>query len=117
MTTAEDAYRFGQLFEAELLIELMLRFWNHPLDDDAEFRNALIEAAVDVLNALIRGERLMDGVQPLQMKFVATVCDAEWTTLQGSSLEAAELRQRQNWLNIIRKSVPSCFCAHDALDG
>jgi hypothetical protein len=33
------------MFEAELLLKLMLRFWRHPLADDRDFWDDLIESA------------------------------------------------------------------------
>ena len=112
MTTAGESYRFSETFEAELLVELMLRFRKHPLDDHAEFRNALIESANTVLQASVAGERLLDDVPPSQMNFVAAVWYVEWTTLQNADqdLKSDELPQRQDWLLTVRRSLPSCFC-------
>lgn len=42
---AKACLQMTGLFEAELLTELMLRFWNHPLAEDEDFRSSLLEAA------------------------------------------------------------------------
>jgi len=62
---------FTGLFEAELLIQLMLRYWEHPLAADSDYRNHLLESACEVLRSSIAGERLMEDIPPKQMNFVA----------------------------------------------
>lgn len=117
MSTANDSLRFCQMFEGELLTELMLRYWEHPLAEDAEYRNGLIENAAKAIRMSMDGERLMEGLQPSQMNFVAAVWYAEWTSLQSTSSEipAAELHQREAWLKAVRGAVPSCFCDQNDL--
>jgi hypothetical protein len=112
MSTAEESYRFCGLFEAELLLELMLRFWGHPLSDDKEFRKSLIESAAEVLEASVEGMKLMTDVPPDQMNFVAAVWYAEWAGLQAAASEIAgrERNAREKWLDLVRRTVPSCFC-------
>ena len=36
-TIAEASLEFTGLFEVEVLLELMLRFWGHPLADNRKF--------------------------------------------------------------------------------
>ena len=47
MSIARASLKLSGLFEAELLLELMLRYWNHPLADDRDFRNNLLENAAE----------------------------------------------------------------------
>lgn len=117
MSTAEESLRMCHLFEAELLLELMLRFWQHPCADDIEFRNDLIERATEVLQASVDHEQFIDGLPPSQMNFVAAVWYAESTTIQTitSDLCVTERNQRNQWLNALRSSLPSCFCNQDDL--
>jgi len=49
MAIADESLKYAGLFEAELLLELMLRHWSHPFASDANFRNELLETAVGVL--------------------------------------------------------------------
>jgi len=72
-SVAKACLRFTGLFEAELLTELMLRFWKHPLADDAEFRSNLLESAADVLRASADGERIFDELKPNRVNFVAAI--------------------------------------------
>jgi hypothetical protein len=53
---------FSGLYEAELLIELMLRHWQHPLAEDGEFRNNLLEGAADVLRSCVAGQPALEGI-------------------------------------------------------
>jgi hypothetical protein len=117
MSTAEESWRFCGLFEAELLLELMLRYWRHPLADKKEYRNELIESATEVLEASVGGTRLMEDVPPEQMNFVAAVWYAEWAGLQAAASEIAprERKAREKWLNVLRRAVPSCFCDQNDL--
>ena len=112
MSTADDAYRFCGLFEAELLLELMLRFWFHPLANEFEFRNDLLENTTEVLRSSTEGQQLLASVPAQQMNFVSAVWYAEWTTLQGAEgdLTENELKSRREWLATVRRTLPSCFC-------
>ena len=119
MSSADEAYRFCRLFEAELLLELMLRHWRHPLADDSDFRNALIESTTEVLKASCKGEALFEDLAPSDMNFVAAVWYSEWTTLQNASrgIGPDQRRRREKWLASLRRAVPSCFCRQDDLTG
>ena len=55
MSVAKTAYKFCCSFEGELLVELMLKYWKHPLCEDSDFRNQLLESAAEVLRASIGG--------------------------------------------------------------
>jgi hypothetical protein len=53
MSIAEESLRMSGLFEAELLTELMMRHWNHPLANELEYRTALLETAAEILRLAI----------------------------------------------------------------
>jgi hypothetical protein len=113
VSIVKDSLRFCSIFEGELLAELMLRYWKHPLADDAEFRNGLIEHAAQALRLSIEGNQLIEGLPPEHMSFIAAIWYAEWAYLQNISsveISESELQQREGWLHKIRRTVPSCFC-------
>src|SRR5262249_55414850 len=102
------------LFEAELLTELMLRYWKHPFADDGSFRDQLLEAAAEVLRASIKGEKFLEDVPPREMNLVAALWYAEWnSTVETKDKSSAG---RQAWLDNVRKAVPSCFCSQNQLE-
>ena len=114
---AKACLRFTGLFEAELLVELMLRYWDHPRADDREFRSGLLEAAAEVLRASVAGERLLDDVDPQYMNFVAAIWYAESVSLEEhAETSAKETRLRRKWLENLLHSLPSCFCNPDSLE-
>ena len=101
------------LFEAELLTELMLRYWKHPFAEDIAFRQQLLETAAEVLKASDRGEKFLEDVPPAELNLVAALWYAEW----NSAAESTEgpTAERQTWLDSVRKAVPSCFCGQNHL--
>jgi hypothetical protein len=101
------------LFEAELLTELMLRYWKHPLADDAAFREQLLETAAEVLRASDNGDRLLEDIPPTEMNLVAALWYAEWSSVAETTEGPAT--ERQAWLDSVRKAVPSCFCRQNHL--
>jgi len=109
MSTAQQSHDFSGLFEAEVLVELMLRFWRHPLAEDATYRNWLIEGASEALRESIGGTRLLEGLEPQDVNFVAAVWYVEWCAVEAAPPD--ELTpQRQEWLQTVRRALPSCFC-------
>lgn len=110
---AKRCLAFATLFEAELLTELVLRYWSHPYAEVSSFRNDLLEAAVDVLKASSRGEQLMEDLKPQDMNFVAALWYAEWNSVTAGVDE--KLKERRKWLETVRRSVPSCFVEKDRL--
>jgi hypothetical protein len=66
-SVAKKCLAFSGLFEAELLLELMLRFWEHPLAADRDFRNDLLENAADALRSSISGQQLIEEIPPVHM--------------------------------------------------
>lgn len=117
MSIAKRSLSFTGVFESELLLELMLRFWNHPLAGDAEFRNELLERAAEALRAAVAGSQLIEDLHPANVNLVAAIWYAELTSFdQGADDYPAELApQRQEWLETVRRTLPSCFCNPDLL--
>jgi hypothetical protein len=111
---AERCYALSGLFEAELLVELMLRHWGHPMAADRDFRNALLESAVDVLKSSIGGEELIEGIPPDQVNLVMAIWFAEWSSLNEASSD--EPAARKEWLEKVKRAIPSCYSDQDALE-
>lgn len=103
------------LFESELLLQLMLLQWKHPLAEDAEYRTNLLETATEVLDAAARGPgeaEFIQGLPPNEMNLVAAIWYAEQRALEEDDQERAG---REQWLMDVRRSLPSCFCDPDEL--
>ena len=116
VSIARECLRFTGLFEAELLTELLLRFWKHPLADNSEFRSGLLESAAEVLQASVDGERLFDEVEPKNVNFVAALWYAESVSVSApGEMSASEQAQRAQWLSTLIKVLPSCFCNPELL--
>ncbi len=117
MNVVKSSLVFCKLFEAEVLLELMLRFWNHPLADDEEFRNNLIEGVTNVLTAAGAGEQLLSDVPASQMNFVAATVVCEMTTIETAAqdVDPGELQCRKEWLQVVRRSLPSCLTNQNRL--
>jgi hypothetical protein len=113
MSVAKKCLAFSGLFEAELLLELMLRFWQHPLAGDEEYRNELLEGTAGVLRSCINGQKVMEDIPPDEMNFVAAAWYAEWNTVSSGAEDLHGLRRL--WLDKVRQSIPSCFCRPDSL--
>lgn len=117
MSIAEESLRLSGLFEAELLVELMLRYWKHPLADNAAYRAEILEGAAQTLAAAIDGQRLFDKLAPEDVNLVAAVWYAEWNALTvDPTFPPAELDARRKWADAVRHSLPSCFCDPDLLE-
>lgn len=115
---AELSLGMTGMFEAELLTQLMLREWKHPLSQVDDFRNHLLELAAEVLNRSVAGERFVDEIAPAHMNLVSALYIAESMMLSNdSALPADEERTRRAWLDSIRRSLPSCFCKPELLSG
>lgn len=116
---ASLSLRLSGLYEAELLVELMLRYWKHPLADDADFRSDLLENAAEALRMAVDGQSLIADVPAKKTNLVAAVWYVEWASLdaEGSGgLAGTPLsNQRREWLETVRRAVPSCFCSPDLL--
>src|SRR5688572_2198429 len=108
---AQASFQYSGLYEAELLVELMLRYWKHPLADDEVFRQDLLENAAEVLRLAISGTSLIEGLAAKNVNFVAAVWMAEWSAMdRPEGVNPQELQERRNWLDAVRHAVPSCFC-------
>jgi len=104
------------LFEGELLLELMFRYWSHPYADDKEFRSSLLESATELLMRASDpncSEVFFDGMRTQDMNFVSAVWYVEWSGVQDG---AEDRSSRQQWLDKVRRSLPSCFCDTDLLN-
>lgn len=111
MATVDDSLKLASLYEAELLVELMLRYWSHPHRDDADYRNALLESAVGVLKASAEGTQFIDALPPQAMNLVAAVWYVEWNALDEPAIPDHSVQDaRQEWVETVRRSIPACFC-------
>ncbi len=114
---AKVSFDFTGLYESELLVELMLRFWSHPKADDADFRNTLLETAAEALRAAVAGQQLIEGLPPNQMNLVSAIWFAEWNRIENDTEVSEDERTAvETWLATLRRSVPACFCAHQFLE-
>jgi len=117
MSVADESLRLSGLFEAELLVELMLRYWEHPFAADEEFRRNILEQAVECLKAAVSGEKLFDELPSHDVNLVAAVWYAEWNSLTSDPSGGTEQKQaRQDWADNVRSALPSCFCNPDLLE-
>jgi len=116
MSLARDSLRFAGLFEAEVLARLMLMQYSHPHAADLDFCNSLLESGTEVLQASVKGERLIDEIPPSKMNLVAAMWYAEVVAVSGDpSISNSEREKRQLWLDTIKRTFPSCFCDPDHL--
>jgi hypothetical protein len=113
---AEKSFEITSLFEAELLVRLMLWRWKHPYADDEEFANGLVEDASNALRAAIQGEELINGIPPSDFNFVAAIWYAEHCSLEMGGDDPQIIGARKDWLAAVRRALPSCFCDPSDLD-
>lgn len=109
-TIAEQSLDLTGMFEAEILCRLVLREWKHPLSENPEYRNHLLEAAADILQSSVSGEALIDDVSPQHMNLIAAMWLSECTALGDESIPSEERSARRQWLGEIQRALPSCFC-------
>ena len=113
---SEWSLRFTGVFEAELLVQLMLREWRHPLASDEAYRESLLESAAEILRASIAGERVIDELEPRNVNLVAALWIAEAMTLESDpTIPLEQRRGRDTWMTLVRRALPSCFCDPDFL--
>src|SRR5262249_49679165 len=106
----ELCLEFSGLFEAELLTELMLKYWRHPIADDRDFRENLLETAAEALRHAAVGNRLFESLSAENTNLAAAIWFAEWSAVnppQGA--DPPHAIQRRQWLESVRDSIPSCF--------
>ena len=107
---AGQCLAFSGLFECEILVRLMLKNWGHPLADDEDFSERLLEAASDLLREADKSHdqsTLIDGMKNGDLNLVAAVWYCENVALAHPN-ENSDGRQR--WLEAVRRALPSCFC-------
>ena len=115
-TIAELSLVFTGAFESELLTELMLRHWSHPLADEVDFRNHLLESAAEILGESVTGVRFIADLGPEHMNLVAALWLAESAMLENvGSLSIDQRADRETWLATVRRALPSCFCDPELL--
>src|SRR5437899_8204712 len=112
---AKKSLEFTSLFEAEVFVWLMLKAWQHPLADDKEFANWLLESAAEALRDASKGEQLIEGLPATDLNFVAAVWYAESRAVQSEEAAPETLEARKAWLSTVRQTLPSCFCDPDNL--
>jgi hypothetical protein len=95
------------LFEAEVLVDLMLQRWQHPYASDKEFANGLLENAAEILRMAVNGEGSPPGIPAEGLSLIAAIWWAERQQLAGDS---PEVDKREAWLAAVRHALPSCFC-------
>lgn len=87
---AKQCLAICPLFEAEWLLELMLRNWHHPCAAEESFRQALLESATELLIVTSQEfceEVFIQGLPAKEMNFVAAVWYAEWVCVQYNGRE------------------------------
>ena len=118
-SNAERSLAICSLFESEVLVWLLLRNWHHPLAEDAEFRNQLLETATAVLDTAAHGPRnsvFIQGMRASDMNLVAALWYAENRALEDSQIASGEdPGARLRWIHALRHALPSCFCPQDHL--
>ena len=118
-SNAERSLAICSLFESEVLVWLLLRNWRHPLAEDADFRNQLLETATALLETAATGPTdsvFIEGVPASDMNLVAAVWYVENQGLDGLENESGgDHRSRLRWLEAVRRALPSCFCPQDHL--
>jgi hypothetical protein len=115
MAIVDESLRCSGLFEAELLLELMMRYWRHPRAADSEYRNELLEHAAESLRLAASGQKLIDAIPASKTNLVAAVWYVEWAALANVPPSDPDYSQRQAWLETVKKSLPSCFVNPDDL--
>ncbi len=98
---------------------LLLRNWHHPLAEDEDFRVQLLETATAVLDTAAKGARdcvFIEGMPASDMNLVAALWYAENRALEDVQNESGEeIAARLDWLEAVRRGLPSCFCPQDNL--
>jgi hypothetical protein len=109
-SVAKKCLEMTSLFEAELLVRLMLHEWKHPFAQDEEFANGLLESASEALRSAVQGDQLIEDIPPKSLNFVAAVWYAEQCAVDHEAGDAKSSEERIRWLMAVRRALPSCFC-------
>jgi hypothetical protein len=113
ISIAEKSLAASGLFEAEVLTELLLWRWNHPLKSNAEFRENLLEDAATALRRAVAGEQFIESVPAAEMNLIAAIYYVESNFLLSGDMDPNGARRQ--WLHLVRRSLPSCFCPQSDL--
>jgi hypothetical protein len=114
-SNAAQCYAFCSLFEAEVLLELMMQRWDHPFADNESYRSGLLESATELLSTSAEescSQIFIEDLAPEDMNFVAAVWYCEWC---GAQDDREQYELRQEWLKEVRRVFPSCFCSSKLL--
>lgn len=110
-STAERSLNITGMFEAEVLVQLLLSNWKHPYAGDKEFASQLLEDAATVLREVIEeGAEVIEGVPPHDLNLIAAVWCAEHRAVDPGRDDPQTLPKRKAWLEAVRRALPSCFC-------
>jgi hypothetical protein len=111
MSVARRCLELASLFEAELLTELMLRYWKYPLADAPDFRSDLLEAATQALQYAVYGGRLFDSLSPRIRTWLSRsgMPSGQRCVLAQRRIRARFTKQRERWLENVKRAIPSCF--------
>ena len=116
---AEKSLILCSLFESEILVWLILRNWGHPLAENGEYRTAILETATEVLYTAAQHDAnqvFIEGMPSRDMNLIAALWYAENRALEErDSVLDEEFNARLQWMDNIRRSLPSCFCPADDL--
>jgi len=108
---AKTSLNLTGLYESELLVELMLRYWSNPNADDTGFRHGLLEIAAEALRAAVADQKLIEELPPDQMNLVSAVWFAERNRISNDpELGDEERTAVEAWLAIVRRSIPGSSC-------
>lgn len=117
-TNAEKSLAICPLLESEVLVRLLLSHWRHPFSGDSEYRNHLLESATEVLKAAANQPAavFIEGMPASDMNFIAAIWYVESQALDewGADIDA-QREARLQWLKVVQRAIPSCFCPQDRL--
>ncbi|SFJ69497.1 hypothetical protein [Planctomicrobium piriforme] len=117
MTIVDRAVDFSYMFEAEVLVELMMRNWSHPRMGNRNYRNELLERVKEALDQAQTGMQLLEELPAVETNFLAAVWYVEWMALSSAPWEIPkeEIEGRTAWVETVRRVLPSCFMRQDDL--
>jgi hypothetical protein len=107
---AQKSYDLTSLFEAEVLVRLMLRRWEHPYAEDDDFANHLLENASLALREALEGKQVIETLPAESLNFIAAIWYAERCAIEDGGNDTDTLAARNAWLASVRRALPSCFC-------
>lgn len=119
-SNVQKAITLCSLFESEILVWLILRNWNHPYSEDAEYRSSLLDSATELLHAIKANpdNTYIQGMPSQDMNFIAALWYCENCDLDANRTDKQEQeinQSRLKWLTQVRHALPSCFCPQDDL--